>query len=44
VDDDDVCALRAAARPLLEALHARGLAGPGHEPGPGGPDHGRELP
>jgi len=53
VDDDDVRALRAAARPLLEALHARGLAGPGHEPGaggpdhepgPGGPDHEREVP
>jgi DNA-binding transcriptional MerR regulator len=44
VDGEDVRALRAAARPLLEALHARGLAGPGHEPGPGAPDHGRELP
>jgi len=44
VDDDDVRALRAAARPLLEALHARGLAGQGHEPGPGGPDNERELP
>ncbi|HEV8650298.1 MAG TPA: MerR family transcriptional regulator [Actinomycetes bacterium] len=44
VDAADVRALRAAARPLLEALHARGLAGPGHEPGPGGPDNERELP
>ncbi|HYT24918.1 MAG TPA: MerR family transcriptional regulator [Actinomycetota bacterium] len=40
VDDDDVRALQAAARPLLEALAARGLA----EPAPDGPTTGRDLP
>ena len=44
VDADDVRALHAAALPLLEALHARGLVRLGHEPGPGSPDDERELP
>jgi DNA-binding transcriptional MerR regulator len=43
VDDDDLRALQAAARPLLAALHARGLAGQGSGPGPASPDPGREL-